>query len=230
MSGRLVEASSFDLPPPPVPPPVPSPKPPLQQAETRSTPAAQPKLLSASTSTSTSTSASADTDAGVAGQGAGGQEDESRAGRLEQLRQLLGGSDPQLARLAKLDAAARGSGTTETAAAAEAADPALAASFGDSTVGGSATDTEGVGADGVVRIPAGADKAARARVHRAVQETFPFVKVIDHIDRIQHVLSSSEPKWAPHKGGRDVRLGVRRRGETDPCSLCDVPRIRVRSP
>ena len=161
VSGRLVEASGFDLPPPPVPPPVPSPP----------TPAAQPE-----SSTSTSTSTSADT--GVAGQGAGGEEDESRAGRLEQLRQFLGRSESQLARLAKLDAAARGAGAIEAAAAAEeAADLASAASFGDSTVEGTATKADGAGTDDAVRIPAGADKAARARVHRAVQETFPFVKV-----------------------------------------------------
>lgn len=35
--------------------------------------------------------------------------------------------------------------------------------------------------DGAVRVHAGqgADKAARARVHRAVQETFPFIKVMN---------------------------------------------------
>eukprot|EP00752_Nemacystus_decipiens_P009680 g8649.t1 len=167
VSGRLVEASSFDLPPPPVaPPPLPSASP-SHQAGTRAAPAAQPKVSSTSTPTSTSK---------LVHHGVGRRdEDESRDGRLEQLRQLLGGSDSQLSRLAKLDAAARGTAVIESAAA-EAADPPPTAGVGDSTVGGSAANAEGAGGGDVVRIPAGVDKVARAKVHHAVQEAFPFVK------------------------------------------------------
>lgn len=180
VSGRLVEASSFDLPLPPVPPPLPPSAQPLLQVDARPAPSAPPNAP---------TSTSAGAGAGVSGQGAGQEQDESRAGRLGQLRQLLGGSETQLSRLAELDAAARGPGKveaeTEVAAAAvrpppaEAADPAAAASSGDGVVGGSVSKTNsgGWGPDDVVRIPAGADKEARANVHRAVQETFPFIKV-----------------------------------------------------
>lgn len=174
MSGRLAEASNFDLPPPPARPPLPP-----------ATPSAQ-------------------LTAGVAGQGGGEEEDQSRAGRLEQLRQLLGGSESKISRLAKLDAATRGPGTIETAAAAAAM--ASAASLGDTTVGRSATNAEGAGGDDVVRIPAGTDKVARARVHRAVQETFPFIKVITSNPTC---VVESRATRVPQEDGRNVCRNIR---------------------
>lgn len=104
---------------------------------------------------------------------AGGETGESEVSWTAQLRRMAG--EEAVEHLARLDAAARAGKT-------------LAATIGD---GGGARADDAAGEDEggpkgtggvtrIVRISAGrgvCNKADRARVHRAVQETFPFVKV-----------------------------------------------------
>lgn len=99
--------------------------------------------------------------------------EESPEGWARQLERCLGGSASKLSRLARIDAVARGIGTIQ---APPEGDNAKQEKGGGEGLSEAEDVVEG---DGAVRVPAGngADKAARARVHRAIQETFPFVKV-----------------------------------------------------
>ncbi|CAM9207029.1 unnamed protein product [Scytosiphon promiscuus] len=102
------------------------------------------------------------------------EEDESPEGWAQQLQRCLGGSASKLAQLKRIDASARGGGTLQvTTAAGDGA---------QEREEGSAKNVEE--GDKAVRVLVGhgADKAARARVHRAVQETFPFVKTATEKD------------------------------------------------
>lgn len=104
-------------------------------------------------------------------------------GPVEQLRQLVGSEG--LARLAAINSAAKGCATSSSV---DTTRPDGINGCGVPNTEASDKKTEddpkslAAGArlePGCVRIPGGhlADKAERAKVHRAVQEAFPFVKV-----------------------------------------------------
>ncbi|CAM9503668.1 unnamed protein product [Ectocarpus sp. 4 AP-2014] len=183
-SGRLVEASSLALPPAPQAPvsacgrPIPS--------------------TAAGNTTDQQTSRSKTGDHGLVSCTRAGQaEDNSELDWAQELRRCLAGLESEFSRLASLDAAARGASArppppSPTPVPAVAGVGSAEKNEGE-TLAGDVTGQEAGGfqareqqlaeakkgeTDGAVRVHTGqgADKAARARVHRAVQETFPFIK------------------------------------------------------
>ncbi|CAM9613535.1 unnamed protein product, partial [Ectocarpus sp. 12 AP-2014] len=184
-SGRLVEASSLTIPPAP-----PSPV----SASGRPIPS-----TAAGNTTEQQTSRSKIGDHGGVSCTRGEQaEDDSELDWAQELRRCLAGSESEFSRLARLDAAARGASALAPPPPSPTPVPAVArvgsaernegeALAGDVTgqeAGASEAreqqlaEAEKGETDGPVRVHAGqgADKAARVRVHRAVQETFPFIK------------------------------------------------------
>ncbi|CBN73915.1 conserved unknown protein [Ectocarpus siliculosus] len=186
-SGRLVEASSLTLPPAP-PAPVSASGRPIPSTAAGNTMEQQ-----------SNRSKSGDHGAGSCTR-VGQAEDDSELDWAQELRRCLAGSESDFSRLARLDAAARGASAPAQTAPSPTPVPAVAG-MGSAeknegmTLAGDVTGQE-TGAseareqqlaeaekgetDGAVLVwvhaGQGADKAARARVHRAVQETFPFIK------------------------------------------------------
>ncbi|CAB1097592.1 unnamed protein product [Ectocarpus sp. CCAP 1310/34] len=185
-SGRLVEASSLALPPAP-PAPVSASGRPIPSTAAGNT-----------TEQQTNRSKIGDYGGGSCTRGEQAQDD-SELDWAQELQRCLAGSESDFSRLARLDAAARGASAPAQTAPSPTPAPAVAgvgsaeknegeALAGDVTgqeAGASEAreqqlaEAEKGETDGPVRVHAGqgADKAARARVHRAVQETFPFIKI-----------------------------------------------------